>query len=263
MRRGFYSFQKWVTTNRLLAWWSLFLPAIALLLLLTKKDLIVTEEVLNDAALSFQDKVLNAPSLVIMVRALFFTACLVGFLICLLLPVFRVSRTGVQWTKELEEELTKASSEITAEEVGLLIKEEANRWNQVLQWMNMKRWQKGGSSVILRELLGTLWESFPGHNISVTLADGDEIRALTHPLLPWLTKESEPEEDTIGFRISFSGVRQLSVLIYSRDEEGFSSIDESYLLIMGHIFSRIIEEKKISTSELIDYFQVDTLTNGE
>lgn len=263
MRRRVYSFQKWVTTNRLLAWWSLFLPALVLLLLLTKNDLIVTKELMDDTALSFQDKVLSTPSLVILVRILFFTVCLVALMICLLFPVFRVSKTGVQWTKELEEELTTASSEITAEEVGLLIREEANRWYQVLQWMDIDRWQKGDPLLILRELLGTLWETFPEHNLSVTLADENKIQVLSHPLLPWLTKETAQEEDTIGFRISFSGVRQLTVLIYSRDEEGFSSIDESYLLIMGHVFSRIIEEKNISLNKLIAYFQVETLTNGE
>lgn len=264
MWKKIYAFQRWVTRNRLIAWWSVFLPALILLVLLSQKDLNVTKEVIENTDLSFQYKVLNFPSFVVLARVTMIAGCTVVLMICLLLPVFRISKTGVQWSKEMEEELTKASSEVTAEEVGLLIREETVRWYQVLRWLEIDGWQRENLSSLLRDLLFTLWETFPEHYISLTLYKEGATLIISDPLLPWLIKEEkENEERTIGFRISFSTNSYLLLLVYPRYEEGFSPIDENYLMILGNIFSRIIENKGISLKQLLAFFQARSLTKGE
>jgi|SRR5690554_1457029 len=263
MWKKIYAFQRWVTRNRLIAWWSVFLPGLILLVLLSQNDLNVPKEVIENTDLSFQYKVLNFPSFVVLARVTMIAGCTVVLMICLLLPVFRISKTGVQWSKEMEEELTKASSEVTAEEVGLLIREETVRWYQVLRWLEVDGGQKENLSSLLRDLLFTLWDTFPEHYISLTLYKEDESWILSDPLLPWLvTEKGEGKEATIGFRISFSKGIFLLLLIYSRYEEGFSPIDESYLMILGQILSRIIEEKGLILDELLAFFQVVPLTKG-
>src|SRR5690554_4918961 len=101
MKRGAAHFQRWVTRNRMLLWWAVFLPLMLAILLSSWDHLTVpvVVEVTKDSfwALLFQSSTLIASARVVMVAL-----GVVIIMICLFFPALRVGKEGVYWTKEKE-----------------------------------------------------------------------------------------------------------------------------------------------------------------
>lgn len=254
--------QQWVYNHRLFLWIIIFLSSLATILVIVGEELWSTPDLLEDTALSFQYKVLNTNSIIFLTRLILAALGVVVLLICLFFPVFRLGKEGIQWTKEMEEELVRYSGKITGEEVEELISEEAVRWSLVHRWLLPNVWKGRGRPDFLRELLATIWEAFPHHQISLTLIGRDRSRvAILHPLLLELAEdELALDKESIGFGLDFSEGKKLLLTVHSRELKGFSSIDRIFLAVLGEIFSQEVMDGGVTLMELLASFQQVTLT---
>lgn len=254
--------QQWVYNHRLFLWIVIFLLSLATILAIVGEELWSAPDLLENTALSFQYKVLNTNSIIFLTRLLLAALGVVVLLICLFFPVFRLGKEGIQWTKEMEEELVRYSGEITGEEVEELINEEAVRWSLVHRWLLPNVWKGRGRPDFLRELLATIWEAFPHHQISLTLIGRDRSRvAILHPLLLELAEdESALDKESIGFGLDFTDGEKLLLAVHSREVEGFSSIDRIFLAVLGEIFSQEVMDGGVTLMELLASFEQVTLT---
>ncbi len=256
--------QQWLTRNRLLLWWLIFLPLLALILLCNQSLFKIPSQLLNDSLLSFQYKIFNAPTLIIVARIALIAVGLVVILICLLFPLFRVGKEGVQWTKELEEELARASGEITGEEIENLIREESFRWSLIHGWIKLKEPEPQDAHLLLRELTATIWEAFPDYKISICLIKGRNSWGITHLLLPRLVLGEAiatlEDERTFGLQLPLENDEYLLLRIYTSYPEGFSQIDEKFILVLGEAFLQKVLSSGIGSEQLLAYYDRIPLT---
>lgn len=256
--------QHWLTKYRMLLWWLLFLPLLTLILILNWNLLNIPVKVLNDTLLGFQYKIFNSAVLIIVIRIALVAVSLVIIMICLFFPLFRIGKEGVQWTKELEEELVKASGEIAGEEIENLIKDESIRWSLIHGWIKLKEPGQPEVHLLLRELLATIWEAFPDGKLSICLLNGKGCQGITHPLLtrlilgeavPWLD-----DERAYGLQLQFAGESRLLLHIYTSYPEGFSQIDEKFILVLGEVFLQKTIKSGVTPEQLLTDFEQIPLT---
>jgi len=256
--------QRWLTQYRMLLWWILFLPLMALILIFNWNLLNIPVKVLNDTVLGFQYKIFNSAVLIIVIRIALVAVSLVIIMICLFFPLFRVGKEGVQWTKELEDELVKASGEIAGEEIENLIKDESFRWSLIHDWIKLKEPGLQEVHLLLRELLATIWEVFPDCKLSLCLLNGKNCHGITHPLLtrlilgeavPWLD-----DDRAYGLQLLFAGEERLLLHIYTGYPEGFCQIDEKFILILGEVFLQKIIKSGVTPEQLLADFDQSPLT---
>ena len=156
----------------------------------------------------------------------------VVILVCLLFPLFRVSKEGVQWTKELEEELTNFSGEVTGEEINDFIKEESLRWSLVYQWLKMTNAGRLQPQFLLSELLTTIWDVYPAKKVSLILSEQDQKWGIVHPLLVKLEPVNLHEIDIIfGIKLKFGEQTYLLLHVYG-EPESLSLIDEKFIFAL-------------------------------
>jgi hypothetical protein len=255
MKPGTVHFQQWVSKNRLLLWWMIFLPLMAVILVISWEYLIIPTKD-DGVAYSFLQEILNTMPLLVLSRIVLIAVGLVVILICLFFPVFRVGKEGVQWTREKEEELAQVTGEITGAEVEHLIEQEALRWSLVYKWLHFNERKEMEPPVLLRELVATVLEVFPEHRLSLTMLWGDEEYILLHPLLVRMVPQEETVQETFGVKMIFSKYMLLVLHIYSEDSIGFSTIDESFILILCEVFLQATMQKELSLSQLVAYFDL-------
>jgi len=260
----FKNWQKWISHNRLLVWWLVFIPLILVILFLTWGQLRVTSTELANPVLSLQYKIFNSAPLIMIARVVLIAIGLVIIMICLLFPILQVSKEGVQWSKELEDELTRASSEITGEEISHLVDEEAARWLLVYGWIKQCNSEKIEKNFLMREFLSTVWEAFNDYRISLSLVNHEGRWALIHPLLPRLIPEDQTaeydDETTLRLQLHLNEDVLIYLYIYAEEGEGFSIIDERFMLVLGEIFFQEALHGHTSVVELLTYFDRILLT---
>lgn len=236
-----------------------FLPGMAVLLILGRDLFHVPALHLNNTWLSFQFKVLNTVPLIILARLVLAAVGIVILLICFLFPILRVSKEGVQWTKELGEELANASGEITAEEIGHLVGRETLRWSLIYGWLRQREQEEANPHLLLREFLANIGETFSDCRLSLTWRDGKSQWTVLHPLLSRLVREEAQtlisEERSFGLRLELGSGNELVLRIYSNDPAGFSQMDERFLTVLGEVFLQEVVRGGFSGSELLTYFQ--------
>lgn len=258
------NFQPWLTKNRMLLWGIIFLPLLLAILIFNRSLLSLPSHLLNDPALSFQYKVANTATLIILARIAAIAVGLVVILICLFFPLFRIGREGVQWTKELEEELVKVSGEIAGEEIDNLIQNESFRWTLIHNWVKMKEPEPQDAHLLLRELLATLWDGFPDCKISVCRTNSKNCWGITHPLLTRLflddTIAALEKEQTYGIQMQVAGEEYLLLRMYTSFPEGFSPIDEKFMLVLGDIYLQKISNAGATPEQLLAHFDQIPLT---
>lgn len=256
--------QQWLTKNRVLLWWVIFLPLLIVVVVSNSHLLQVSSDMLNDSLMSFQYKICNSPTIIILARVLLVAVGIVIIMICILFPLLRVGKEGVQWTKELEEELVRASGEIAGEEISDLVKEESFRWSLIHGWIKMKEPEKQDAHLLLRELIATIWDAFPTTKLSLNLVNGKNSLGITHPLLSKLvlseTLLMSDDERTYGVKLPFEGDDSLLLRIYTSYPEGFSQIDERFLLVLGEIFLQKVIKSGAIPQELLMHFDQTLLT---
>ncbi|MGE5581890.1 MAG: hypothetical protein ACM3X9_05055 [Bacillota bacterium] len=258
--------ESWLAKNRLFLWWLVYIPLMAVILIINRKQLGLTVNDLSNLLISPQYKIFNSALIIVLTRVTLVAVGIVIILVCLLFPLFRISKEGVQWTKELEEELAEVSGQITGEEISGLVKEESLRWSLIHGWLKLEENRRLEPELLLRELLGTLWDAFPNQKISLTQVERERKWGLFHPLLAKLTL-AEPgniyEEDTsFSLKLEFSDTSQLLLHVYS-DSGGFSPIDEKFIMVLGEIFLREVKSKAFTTEALSAYFERVPLTVEE
>lgn len=256
--------QQWLTRNRILLWWLLFLPLLASILIYNRNLLNIPSQIINDSLLSFQYKIFNSAVIIIVLRVALVAVSLVIIMVCLFFPLFRVSKGGVQWTKELEEELVKASGEIAGEEIDNLIRDQAFRWSLIHNWVKLKEPAAGDAHLLLRELLATIWEGFPNCKISLCRVDGRNNWGITHPLLTRLILDEAimalDDERTYGLQLQVAGEEYLLLRIYTGYPEGFSQIDEKFMLVLGEIYLQKVIRSGAAPEQLLAHFDQIPLT---
>lgn len=256
--------QQWLTKNRMLLWGLIFLPLLLLIVFLNRSLFDLPSQLLNNPDVSFQYKVANNAIVIILARIAAIAMGLVIIMICLFFPVFRVGKEGVQWTKELEEELVKASGEIAGEEIDNLIKDESFRWTLIHNWVKLKEPQPQDSHLLLRELLATLWEGFPNCKISLCRTNGKNNWGITHPLLNRLFLDDAitalNDERTFGLQLQVAGEEYLLLRIHTGYPEGFSQIDEKFILVLGDIYLQKVSESGATPEQLLAHFDQIPLT---
>jgi hypothetical protein len=255
--------QHWLTKYRLWIWWAIYIPVLAGILIFYNKQLELPIDDLRNLILSPQYKVFNSGLIIFLARVVVIAVGVVILMICIFFPYFRVSKEGVQWTKEFEEEMTEASGEIAGEEISGLVKEESFRWSLIYGWLKLEERETLDPNFILRELLATIWEAFPKEKISLTLIDKEYCWGIHHPLLNKLVVvESNnilEDETTFGLKLQFGKEAQLLLHIKS-EAEGFSQIDEKFVSVLGKIFLLIVIKQQFSAEELLVYFDKIPLT---
>jgi hypothetical protein len=256
--------QQWLTKYRILLWWLLFLPLLALILINNKNLLDIPAGILNDSLLSFQYKIFNSPVIIIVIRIALVAISLVVIMVCLFFPLFRVSKGGVQWTKEQEEELVKASGEIAGEEIDNLIKDQSFRWTLIHNWVKQKEPEPMDAHLLLRELLATLWDVFPNCIISLCRSNGKNNWGITHPLLVRLILDEAmvalEDERTYGVKLQIAGEEYLLLRIYTDYAEGFSQIDEKFILVLGEVYLQKITQLGGTPEQFLAHFDQIPLT---
>ncbi len=255
MKPGAVHFQQWVSKHRLLLWWMIFLPLMAVILVTSWEYLIIPTKD-DGVSYTFLQEILNTMPLLVLSRIVLIAVGIVVILICLFFPVFRVGKEGVQWTREKEEELAQVTGEITGAEVEQLIEQESLRWSLVYKWLHLSEKTEMEPPVLLRELVATVLEVFPEYRLSLTILLGDEGYNLLHPLLIRVIPMDEAGQETFGIKMEFSKDISLLLYVYSRDLIGFSSIDQSFVLILCELFLRSTIPKGLSLSQLGDYFDL-------
>jgi hypothetical protein len=250
--------QQWLTRNRMLLWWLIFIPLLSLILICNTSLLKIPPRVLNDSLLSFQYKIFSTASLIVLARVALVATGLVVILICLFFPLFRVGKEGVQWTKELEEELARASGEITGEEIENLIKDESFRWSLIHGWIKLKEPEPQDAHLLLRELMATIWEAFPDYKLSICFVKGKNSWGITHSLLPRLILGEAmialDDERTYGLQLPFANDEYLLLRIYTNYPEGFSQIDEKFILALGEVFLQKAIKSGVEPERLLAHY---------
>ena len=257
------NFENWISQNRLLLWWFIFIPLLILVIAMNWKYLTIAPDILGNEHLSFQYKVFNSTALIIMARITLIAIGLLVVMVCLFFPALRLSKEGVQWTKEIEV-LAEASGEITGEAIGELIREESMRWNLIYGWLKIQNQTLSEPEFLLRELLATLWEAFPDSKICLSLCEDNRCYTLTKSLLPKLVpgevSEINSRVNAFGLEFHFAEEKQLLLDIYPGSEHGFSRIDEGFMLILEEIIKQEISRRQFSVEQLLTYFDKEILT---
>lgn len=250
----------WIDRNRLLLWWALFLPIFMIILFLNWNELQVLPEAPEDPSFSFFDKAFGSRPLVMLARVALLAAGVVVIMIAVFFPAFRVGSKGIQWSRELEEEVARASGEVTAEEIEELVREESLRWATIYRWLKLRE-QEQEPSTLMRELPLTIREFFPGRRLSLSLEEDGRRWALLHPLWPWLIPErvTAPEETVLGLNLPLDSKTHLFLVIY-RGTDGFSTVDEGFLLVLGEVFLYLLEEEDFALDQTEVFFQRVSLT---
>jgi hypothetical protein len=257
---GFKSFniQRWLNKNRFYLWWTIYIPLVSGILLLNFKHLDLPVDQLSNFILSPQYKMFNSPLIIILGRIVIVALGAAILMICVLFPYFNVSKEGIQWTKEFQDELTEVSGEIAGEEIEGLVKEESIRWSLILRWLKMEEREVVEMSMLLRELLATCWEVFPSQKITLTLLSDQGKWGLSHPLLPNLivteSKNFKELARVFGMKLHLGKDFHLFFHIDSQAEE-FSPIDEKFLLVLGEIFVLIVMNQDCVIEELFSFFE--------
>jgi hypothetical protein len=264
MGQNIVNLQQWLTKYRILLWWVLFLPLLALIIVYNPNLFDIPSQVIDDSFMSFQYKIFNSTVIIIVLRIALVAISLVIIMICLFFPLFRVSTEGVQWTKELEEELVKASGEIAGEEIDNLIQDEVYRWALIHNWVKLKEPEPKDSHLLLRELLATLWEGFPNCKISLCRMNGKNYWGITHPLLTRLVLDEAimalDDERTYGLQLQTAGEEYLLLRLYTGYPEGFSQIDEKFILVLGEIYLQKVTKSGATPEQLLAHFDQIPLT---
>ncbi|HEX7713995.1 MAG TPA: hypothetical protein VF531_08205 [Bacillota bacterium] len=259
MGAGLGNLQQWLIKNRLPLWWGVFLPCMMVLLFFGRELFRIPAPILENTWISFQSKVLNTIPLIILARIVVAAAGIVALMICFLFPILRVSKEGVQWTKEFGEELANVSGEITGEEIAHLVVKETLRWSLIYGWLRLREQGESDPHLLLREFLGTIWETFPECRLSLTWIDGDAQWTVLHPLLSRLVREEAvslvSDEHSFGVRLELEGGNGLVLRIYANDAAGFSQVDERFLTVLGEAFLQEVVRGGFSGAELLTYFQ--------
>jgi hypothetical protein len=257
------NFQHWLTNNRLWLWWAIYIPLVAMILIVNKKQLFLPVDDLHNLILSPLYKIFNSALIIIIARIIVIAVGVVILMICLFFPYFRVSKEGVQWTKELGEELAQASGEIAGEEISGLVKEESFRWSLIYGWLKLEERKILEAQFLLRELLATIWEAFPKQKISLSLFSKEGKWGIYHPLLAKLvvieSNDMVVDDTTFGLKLQFGDETQLLLHVYS-EPDGFSPIDEKFILILGEVFLLIIMKQHYRIEDLLAYFDRVPLT---
>jgi hypothetical protein len=164
----------------------------------------------------------------------------------------------VQWTKELEEELARASEQITGEEIENLIRDESFRWSLIHGWIKLKEPEPLDAHLLLRELMATIWEAFPDYKLSICFTNKKNSWGITHSLLPKLILGeaviSLEDERTYGLQLSFANDEYLLLRIYTNYPEGFSQIDEKFILALGEVFLQKVIQSGVEPELLLAYY---------
>jgi hypothetical protein len=257
------NFQQWFTRNRLWLWWTIYIPLVVMILILNYKQLNLSGNDLGNFIISPQYKIFNSALIIVLARVIVVAVGVVVLLICLFFPYFRVSKEGIQWTKEFEEELAEVSGEIAGEEISGLVKEESFRWSLVYGWLKLEERELLEPQFLLRELLATMWEAFPKQKISLSLINEGQKWSIYHPLLVKLIVPESANmlenETTFGLKLQFKKNTQLLLHVYS-EPDGFSQIDEKFILILGEIFLLTVMKQGYTAEELLTYFDRVPLT---
>ncbi len=238
----------------MLLWWLIFLPLLLLILICNTSLLKISPQILNNSLLGFQYKILNSASLIILARVVLVAVGLVIIMICIFFPLFRVSKEGIQWTKELEEEL----GEITGEEVATLIKTESFRWSLIHSWIRLKEPEAPDAHLLLRELMTTVWDAFPDYKLSVCFIKDKNCWGITHTLLPRLilgdATISLEEDRTFELQLSIAPNEYLGLRIYNSHQEGFSQIDEKFIQALGEVFIQKVAKSGVEPEQLFIHY---------
>ena len=176
--------QEWISHNRLILWWLIFVPLLMLIIIFNWKHLTISPGILGNEHLSFQYKLFNSMTLIFIARICLITIGLLVVMICLFFPVIRLGKEGVQWTKEMEE-LAEVSEKITGEAISDLIKEETMRWTLIYGWFKIRDQAQTEPDFLLREILATVWAAFPESKLNLSFCDG---RPLLRNYSPSITK---------------------------------------------------------------------------
>lgn len=259
-----FNIQHWLTKNRFCLWWIIYIPLVAGILLCNFKYLDLPAHELSNFILSPQYKIFNSPLIIILGRVVLVALGTGILLICVFFPYFNVSKEGIQWTKEFQEELTEVSGEIAGEEIEELVKEESIRWSLILQWLKMEEWEIPDKSMLLRELLATFWEAFSERKIALTLLNDQGKWGLSHPLLPKLivaeNKSVRTPESAFGINLQLG--KNVHLLLHTDSQvDELSPVDEKFLLVLGEIFVKRAMEEDCMMEELLAFFEKVPLTD--
>jgi hypothetical protein len=255
MKRPLAYFHRWVRKNPLILWWLIFLPLLLVILHTSWEHLTLPLEV-EPGPPSFWPNLFYSFPLIVLARIVLVAVGLVIIMICLFFPLFRVSKEGVQWSREQEEEIARVTGEITGAEVEELIQQETFRWSIILRWLRFCGTKEAASAVGLRELVATISEAFPTERLSILLEHKKKVYALQHRLLPKLVPPDPTIMETFGVKLSFGSDYALYLYLYVTDPAGFSPIDEQFILALCEIFGRGVQQMKIGPSELAAYFEL-------
>ncbi len=219
---------------------------------------------LSNFILSPKYKIFNSPLIIILGRIVLVALGTVILLICVFFPYFNVSKEGIQWTKEFQEQLTEVSGEIAGEEIEEIVKEEVMRWSLVMQWLKMLEWEIPDKSMLLRELLATFWVAFPTYQIALTLLNDQGKWGISHPLLPKLivseNKGVRAPESSFGINLHIGKDVHLLLHVDSQADE-LSPVDEKSILVLGEIFVKRAMQEGCMMEELLAFFEKVPLTD--
>lgn len=267
MWRKFINIQQWLAKNRLLLWWVVFVPVVLLIVLCNTRYLVPEVTDIANPLIPLQFKIFNSVLLIVLARIVLVALGVVIMMICLLFPVLRVGREGIQWTKELEDELSEVSGEIAGEEIRELIEQESWRWSLIQGWL--KRMQNAGEqdqdmAFPVRDLLNTLWEAFRGHRLSLTLSRANQRWSVLHPLMPRLIGEESDRawnpETTLRMEIRVSSDFMLLLNLYAAEPGGFSRVDEQFLLALSELFLQEMIPEGPVPEKCFEGFELISLT---
>jgi hypothetical protein len=204
----------------------------------------------------FIPQLVHSFPLIVLARVVLVAIGVVIIMICLFFPLFRVGKEGVQWSREQEEEITRASAEIIGAEVEELILQESFRWSIIHRWLRFSTVQEGMPMIWLRDLVATIIEAFPKEQLSIVLQAGEEYFTLQHPLLPKLVPADSSVETSFGLKLRFRPDYALYFYLYTEEVGGFSTIDEQFLLILCEIFGGKAQAAGVTWTELVAYFEL-------
>ncbi|NLM37228.1 MAG: hypothetical protein GX202_03765 [Firmicutes bacterium] len=255
MKQSLAYFQRWVRKNPLILWWLIFLP-LMLVILYTSWGHLTAPLAVEDNPPGFWINLVHSFPLVVLARIVLVAVGLVLIMICLFFPLFRVSKEGVQWTREQEEEIARVTGEITGAEVEELIQQETFRWSIILRWLRFCGSKEVASAVSLRELVATISEAFPAERFSILLEHRKKVYGLQHRLLPKLVLPDQDLAEAFGVKLSFGLDYALYIYLHAPDPTGFSPIDEQFMLVLCEIFGRGAQQMNVNPEELVAYFEL-------
>ncbi len=263
MRWKIAYFQQWVTKNRMLLWWAVFLPLL-LTILITSWEHLTVPVAVEKAPAGFWPALFQSAPLITLARVVIVALGVVVIMICLFFPALRVGKSGVHWTKEKEEELTRATGEIIGAEVEALVAEETRRWSLVYKWLRLPAMKRLTAVALFRELVAVLGETFPGMKMKISLQIGADEYTVRHPLLPRLVEEEITGKETFGVRLSFNPELSLLFFLESGEPGGLSTLDENFILTLCAVFLREARPEELSLPALEAHFElINNRKSGE